>query len=270
MKRHVRHAAVGVHRRWSLTAFNTATASANKIHDDEVARAFGFRGGLVPGVDVYAYLCHLPVAWWGLEWLERGTMRARFLQPVYDGRRVDIAAAPDGSLHLTDEAGARCAEGAAALPGSAVPVPALDRWPAADQVDDPPPAAPEVLVPGTALGLAPHRFHADLAEQYLRDVRETNELYATKGVAHPGWILRDANYVLSTNVQLGPWIHVESIVQHHGLVHDGDEVSARALVTGEWEHKGHRFVALDVAHLANGRLVARTDHTAIYAPRQRL
>ncbi len=32
-----------------LTAFNTATASTNKIHDDDVAQQYGFRGGLVPG-----------------------------------------------------------------------------------------------------------------------------------------------------------------------------------------------------------------------------
>src|SRR5215212_7877734 len=55
-----------------LTAFNTATASTNKIHDDDVAREYGFRGGLVPGVDVYAYLTHLPVREWGRAWLEDG------------------------------------------------------------------------------------------------------------------------------------------------------------------------------------------------------
>jgi hypothetical protein len=41
---------------YSVVAFNTATASTNKIHDDQVAQQLGFRGGLVPGVDVYAYL----------------------------------------------------------------------------------------------------------------------------------------------------------------------------------------------------------------------
>ena len=45
---------------YALDAFNTATESANKIHDDTVAKNLGFRGGLVPGVDVYAYLCHIP------------------------------------------------------------------------------------------------------------------------------------------------------------------------------------------------------------------
>jgi hypothetical protein len=124
-----------------------------------------------------------------------------------------------------------------------------------------------VLVPGTAFGLAAHGFHADQHGEYLDDVREDLPLYADEGVAHPGWVLRDANYVLSTNVRLGPWIHVESVVQHHAVVRDGQAVGCRAIVTEEWEHKGHRFVRLDVLHLADGHPVARTDHTAIYRPR---
>jgi hypothetical protein len=35
----------------SVRAFNLAAASENKIHDDTVARRFGFRGALVPGVE---------------------------------------------------------------------------------------------------------------------------------------------------------------------------------------------------------------------------
>jgi hypothetical protein len=58
------------------------------------------------------------------------------------------------------------------------------------------------------------------------------------------------------------------VVQHHALVRDGQRVGARALVTREWEHKGHRFVALDIAITADGAVAARVDHTAIYRPRQ--
>jgi len=66
---------------------------------------------------------------------------------------------------------------------------------------------------------------------------------------------------------MGPWIHVESDAQHLGLVRDGDLVSCRATVTREWERKGHRFVELDVLHLADDRPVARVTHTAIHTPR---
>ena len=251
---------------YSVVAFNTATASTNKIHDDEVAQRFGFRGGLVPGVDVYAYLCHPPAAPWGRDWLEHGTMRARFHVPVYDGHEAHVSS-PDGErLELHDEEGGLCAVGAATL-GDPVVEPDVDDWPDVPQTIAPPPASPEVLVPGTAFGLEPHRFHADKHAEYLADVREELPLYREQGIAHPGWILRDANYVLSANVRLGPWIHVESVVQHFAVIEDGQQVGCRALVTGEWEHKGHRFVRLDVLHTADGHPVARTDHTAIYRPR---
>jgi hypothetical protein len=56
---------------YRVEATNTAKASENKMHDDAVARKFGFSGGLVPGVDVMAYMMHLPVAKW------QGLSRAR-------------------------------------------------------------------------------------------------------------------------------------------------------------------------------------------------
>src|ERR1700674_1613180 len=63
---------------YRVSAYNTAHDSENKIHDDAVARRFGFGGGLVPGVDVYGYMTHLPVTRWGRAWLERGTAERRF------------------------------------------------------------------------------------------------------------------------------------------------------------------------------------------------
>jgi acyl dehydratase len=260
---------------YEVVAHNTATLSENKIHDDAVAKRFGFTGGLVPGVDVYAYLTHPPAEAWGLDWLERGTMRGRFLSPVYDGETVTVAmvghterdGGPAVVLELRNAAGDVCATGEAAL-REAVDAPSASVWPDVPQALEPPPASPGSLVVGTAFGLQPHGFHAEHAHIYLDDVRETLDVYPGESVAHPGWLLRDANFVLSHNVRLGPWIHVESVTQHHRLVPDGAIVQTRALVTREWEHKGHRFVELDVAVLADGEVAHRVMHTAIYQPRQ--
>src|SRR6185369_12003100 len=104
-----------------VTAFNTAKLSENKMHDDTVARRFGFSGGLVPGVDVMAYMMHLPVRWWGRDFLERGLIEARFLKPVYDGEIADVTGEEsDGVLAIEVESrGEVCATGAASLPASA-------------------------------------------------------------------------------------------------------------------------------------------------------
>lgn len=257
---------------YEVVAHNTATQSENKIHDDAVARRFGFAGGLVPGVDVYAYLTHIPVREWGLDWLERGAMIASFHKPVYEGGRVTVSVAEPSEadqlgLLLHDEHGVLCATANASL-GPAQPALDASHWPEAEPTVDPEVASPASLEAGTPFALADHGFRADKATVYLDDVRETLPVYREHGVAHPGWLLRDANYVLASNVRLGPWIHVESVVRHHALVHDGQRVAARAMVTREWEHKGHRFVALDVAITADGLVAARVEHTAVYQPRQ--
>lgn len=250
-----------------VVAFNTATASTNKIHDDEVARTYGFRGGLVPGVDVYAYLAHVPVREWGRGWLEHGSIEARFVTPVYDGREVAVratghAAALDLQVVDTDTV---CATGRATRAPQQEPRPVPSSAPLPG---DPPPAAPDVLRPGTTLGTVVERFVAADHGGYLADVREPLALYADEGIAHPGWLLRFANSALARNVVLGPWIHVSSALDLLGPVRDGETVEARAEVVDEFERKGHRFVTLDVALLADERLVQRITHTAIYRPRR--
>src|SRR6187431_2351943 len=73
-----------------VLAYNTSKHSENKMHDYTVAKRYGFVGGLVPGVDVMAYMMHLPVAKWGRAFLERGLIEARFVKPVYDGELADV------------------------------------------------------------------------------------------------------------------------------------------------------------------------------------
>jgi len=99
-------------------------------------------------------------------------------------------------------------------------------------------------------------------------VRESDPLYAQEGIAHPGVVLRTCNWALSHNVVLGPWMHVGSTVQNIGLARVGDELTARARVSANYERKGHRFVELDALVLASGRPVAHIAHVAIYRPRE--
>src|SRR5947209_3295833 len=115
---------------YRVSAYNTAHESENKIHDDATARRFGFGGGLVPGIDVYGYMTHLPVMRWGRAWLERGTAECRFLKPVYDGDIATVTASEaGGALDIVLESrGEICATGRAALPAAMPPAPALDSF----------------------------------------------------------------------------------------------------------------------------------------------
>src|SRR5215475_6398365 len=106
---------------YSVQAFNTAKASENKIHDDAIAKKFGFGGGLVPGAIVYAYMTHLPLERWGRPWLEHGSAECRFSKPVYDGDHVSVTATEEnGALDIRLECrGIVCATGTASLPAAA-------------------------------------------------------------------------------------------------------------------------------------------------------
>src|SRR5215813_9197289 len=106
---------------YRVSAYNTSKQSENKIHDDSVAQRFGFSGGLVPGVDVMAYMMHLPITRWGRDFLERGLIEARFLKPVYDGESVALTGNESaGVLGIEVKSrGELCATGSAALPATA-------------------------------------------------------------------------------------------------------------------------------------------------------
>ncbi len=252
---------------YKVQAYNTARESENKMHDDTVARRYGFTGGLVPGVDVYAYMVHAPVARWGRAWLERGRAECRFLKPVYDGDEAVVESAPegDGLALIVRSHGETCATGSAAL-ASAVASPPAFAVPPAPPADRPP-ADERSLAVGTLLGMRPTVLTAEYAAQYLADVRESDPVYAQEGIAHPGVVLRTCNWALSHNVVLGPWIHVGSAVQNIGLARVGDELTVRARVRANYERKEHRFVDLDALVLASERPVAQIAHVAIYRPR---
>ncbi len=256
-----------------VEAYNTSKASDNKIHDDTVARKFGFAGGLVPGVDVYAYMTHPAAAHWGRDWLEYGSADCRLLKPVYDGAIATVTAhlADDGrSMEIeVESAGQLCATGTARLPEEPPKTPDAGGIPHAPLPAKRPPATPDALPRGALLGCYEMQIGGDFIKEYLADVRETLPIYGEKGLVHPGLICRFGNRALAENVVLGPWIHVGSDIQHHSVARVGETLSVRAYVTDNYDHKGHLFVELDALVLAGGkRVIARIDHTAIYEPRQ--
>ncbi len=258
---------------FTIEAFNTAVASDNRIHDDSVARQYGFSGGLVPGVDVYAYATGAAVRHFGPDWIRRGWANVRLLKPVYDGDlvRVESGLGPDGALEVAvvarEEVAARMT---ARLPAVAPEPPAILDFPLAPAPDERPPAAPHTLPIGAIL--APHRQDPDMeaARRALENVRETLPVYAEAGWLHPATLLRQGNFLLRANVTLGPWIHVESTVQHYIAAPLKSGLETRGRVLDNRERKGHKFVEVD-ALVLGGQLtpLLRIRHTAIYEPRRR-
>jgi hypothetical protein len=255
---------------YRVEAYNTSKLSENKIHDDTVARRFGFSGGLVPGVDLLAYMMHLPVERWGRAFLERGQIDARFAKPVYDGEIAELSGEENGgviSIELKSR-GELCATGAASLPPSAPSI-SIAGYPQVAPVSDRKPVDAASYEIGKWLGTVPRRWAGEAAAEYLADVRERDSLYAREGLGHPGLLQRMMNKVLVDNAILGPWIHVGSRMQLLNAARSGDELTARARVTANYEKKGHRFVELDALVVGNGQTPqAHCWHIAIYQPRE--
>lgn len=242
----------------------------NRLHDDDVAQMFGFDAGLVPGVDLYAYVAHAPVEHWGRTFLERGTMSCKFLKPVHDGELVSVTAVEtSGGLDLTGRVrGEICAVGRASLSEACSSLPS---WEALTAVAPRPyklPAGEDSLRVGDWLGCHTFETPPDWAADFLRDMREADKLYASEKIIHPGQIVRMLNWAVIDNALLMPWLYVGSTVHHLDLAAVGMPLSVRALITGNHERKGHRLLELEGVVLSGGRPVACGTHTVIYQPRQ--
>ncbi|GAC1327487.1 MAG: hypothetical protein NVSMB13_13800 [Mycobacteriales bacterium] len=252
---------------YRVTARNVEPDSPNKMHDDAVARRYGFAGGLVPGVTVFGYLVHPVAALWGRPWVERGTLSARFLTPAYDGDELLVELTADGEDALQVSAvksdGTVCATGRATLPAEAGLATDIAYAPPAPLV----PAEPAYVGALDVLSSLEATYDRDERKRYLAQMDDDLPLFADGTVGHPGWLVRYANYLLMAAVDLPPWIHVASEVTNHGVLAEGETVSVRGRVVATFKHKGHEFVELDVLMLAGGRTLQSVRHTAIYRPR---
>jgi hypothetical protein len=245
-------------------ARNPAGSSENRIHTDDVARHYGFRGGLVPGVTVYGYASHALLEVLGPAWVGRGFTRVRFPAPCYDGEELVVSVGADDFAVTAGER--TCAVGSASVsPGGRrelhiASIPAAPVRPPHER----PLASAEVLAAGQVLGSV--RLATDWATtaDYLDWLGETSPLYAAEGIVPPGLLLQGANRVLTANVVLPAWLHVESAIEHYRAVGVGEPVEVRGRVGRSFARKGHRFIVLDVAWRIGDETVAAAHHTAIW------
>ncbi len=267
---------------YRVRARNTAVESENKIHDDATAASYGFRGGLVPGVTVYAYMTVPVVERFGLDWLERGSMQVKFHQPFYEGEEVLVRAEVNESadpvnvsITASREDGIACATALATVNDRSAwlgearledyreaPLPHIEARPVPSR---------ELLGPGAALGSLIETITVPDAAT-LENLDERLPIYRSgEAIAHPFTLLSLANQILVRNYKLGPWIHAASDLINWSAARDGEEISVRGRIAACFERKGHEFVVLDLLLIAEkARIVQQVRHTAIYGPRPHL
>ncbi len=240
-------------RQWSAEALNTAPNSANEIHGDAMAKAFGFEGGLVPGVTVSAYLIHPAIERWGAAWLDRGAAQCRVVSPLYDREQftVDIQdVAEDQFLStLTRPNGTVCAHGEVSLPAAEPAIPVRRGDPLAEPGYAAPPATFEVWRELQAHGCRAFRYvWNEQAEVYLRDADQMPSLLqpGQQGFANMSFLLGCSNWILAGNAYMNPWVHLETRSQNFQRVPQDTTIVAEMAVKDSFEKKGHQFIDVDV------------------------
>ena len=240
---------------WTAEAFNQSPDSSNRIHSDEVAKEFGFKGGLVPGVTVSAYLTHPAVAAWGLDWLGGGRAHVVVGKPLYDTYRfeVDVSDVTDTSYHgiLTDQTGTQCANGFVDMGSGLAEPPAMrgDKLLKKGQaIPDATREEMEKLKERGMLALPARWDDTNNMSTYLRNRQAMPELLRFDGgaYANPSFMLGLTNWVLAGNAYMNPWIHLQTDSQFFTPVPNGSELICECAIVELFNKKGHEFVDVDV------------------------
>jgi len=259
---------------YRVRTHNASSLSENRMHSDDVARSFGFKGALVPGVTVFAHMTRPLVARYGEAWLTRGSADVSFAKPAYEGDLLTVQtseASGDSNLALTctNEEGIELATMTSAPPAAGSTPDKRALIAPAAPITERPPVTWDLL----EIGKPFPAWHWTPTQTdnltWCEDVRDDLALYRDGNAPwlHPGFILRQANMVLRNRFTLPAWIHAGSRLIFHEALRVGPAYEVRAIPEEKWNRKGHEFVRLYVTILSEGRTMAEVLHTAIVRPR---
>ena len=270
---------------WKGTAYNQVPHSKNEIHGDKVAKDFGFKGGLVPGVTVSAYLLHPAAVSYGMDFLERGYAHVRVNSPLYDeqafeihienqiGRQTQTQHQEQGdqgySAVLVPDGEAPCATAEILLAGTKNHRPVRR----GDEIGEPNAAS----VPATRENMEAlrksgckaftYRWNADHEmSTYLRERSGMAAPYSMEEYANPSFVLGISNWVLAANAYMNPWVHMETKSQNYAPIPQGTKVVGEMQVKDLFDKKGHEFVdvLVNIFDVESSRCFSSIELRAIY------
>ena len=251
---------------YEVVARNFSESSENKIHSDEMAKKFGFKGALVPGVAVYGHLTLPLVDRFGAEWLEHSICDLRLLKPAYHEDRLvlSLSEADDAfTVQCHNADGELLATLISSMP-SELPAPEP-----ANVFDGQPKAVgrPEItwdtVHVDEPFNIKDVTITAEINNTYVSQVADTLPLYK-EGFVHPHFLLSSANTALVDEYVMPTWIHVGSETRHRQAVKVGDTLTVKSVPLEKWQKKGHEFIRLYVSYWRDGELTTDILHTAIY------
>lgn len=258
-----------------LLAVNDAATSENKIHSDDIAARYGFKGALVSGVNLFGYLSQPLVRTYGADWLESGIMDVVFLKPAYQDQLLNIKTETLGAEssrrnHLTslyNEEQQLLAKLESWVPHRLPDAQEFFALGAAEAAAIT--SRPEISWDNIQLLQAAPTFiwqpEADDNQAHVAIQRDQSPLYqGAAAYLHPYFILQACNDALKRLFVMPAWIHTGSkLILRRGL-RVGDRIEVRCLPTAKWEQRGHQFIKLYIAMLVDGDLALEVEHSAIF------
>lgn len=250
---------------WKVVARNFSKATDNKIHSDEIARKYGFKSALVPGVAVYGHLTYPLVHRYGEQWLSHSQHNVRFLKPAYhqDELKIELTEDESGShVDCHNSEGVLLAQLHSTSPDGQTEFAQRSDFSATTK--DP---ARIEMIWETVQPMQPFaEWHFQITDDSNRTFTEqiADPLSLYRHVAHPHWLLSVANQSLTREYVMPAWLHVESEVRYRALVRVGDTLAVKAVPLEKWRRKGHEFVRLYLAYYRDDVLTTEILHTAIF------
>ena len=250
---------------YEVVAKNYSESSENRIHSDEIAKKFGFKGALVPGVAVYGHLTHPLVATLGESWLAHSLNTLRLHKPAYDGDRLTLSIAQQddtNTVNCHNSSGELLATVVSQQPGT------LPRGEHAHLLDNDLKTPERILIEWDSITpeqpFAPWQVEItpELNQRYTSEVADEQSIYHNH--VHPHFLCSLANTALTNEYIMPTWIHVGTETRHHNPVMVGDTLTIRSVPIEKWERKGHEFIKLYVSLWRNEELTTDMLHTAIF------
>ena len=233
---------------WESKAYNQVPDSENEIHGDAIAQQFGFKGALVPGATVAAYLVHPVVEELGFEFLSSGMFSAKFQAPVYDNFdftvETSVKAENQFSAEISQSVGQVCASAVINIAPLDLEPPSLRGDKLGDPKGERKPATPEIMRGLKEQGCK--AFEDIWQEQhqmatYLRDPSKMASPFYTEKFANPAFLIGMSNLVFASNAQMNPWILVEAHCQNFKALPEGCKVLGEMEVLDLFNRRGHEF-----------------------------
>jgi acyl dehydratase len=256
-----------------IRALNDAESSENRIHSDEIAPQYGFKGALVSGANVFGYMTQPLTQHFGASCLENCHFDVRFLKPAYheDLLTLSTEELTDDSkkIHLSTKAvnqhGVLLAELQSTLHedrSMSQTVPCIS--PTALETTREEISWDRILLNTAAPDYAwmptdeDNRLRVDAQ-------RDPADIYrGLSAFIHPYYLLDSCNQALKRMFILPAWIHTSSQLAIRHRLRVGQTITVRAVPIEKWERNGHQFVRLSISMIVGEEVAAEVLHTAIF------